>query len=124
MARITVEDCLTKETNRFALVQLASKRTKQILAGSPIVLDYEVDNKPVVVALREIAAGKVRFMTEEEIQQAQQRQREERELQWEKARAAKEEPVDTAEQDRNGTQSQATAPDSEESGGESSENAA
>ncbi|MFO0003208.1 MAG: DNA-directed RNA polymerase subunit omega, partial [bacterium] len=34
MARITVEDCLTQENNRFALVQLASKRTKQLLQGS------------------------------------------------------------------------------------------
>ena len=65
MARITVEDCLTKETNRFALVLLASKRTKQILrGGKTLVTDSK--NKAVVTALREIAAGKVRFMTEEE----------------------------------------------------------
>ena len=65
MARITVEDCLEKENNRFALVQLAAKRTKQILGGSkPLVSS---NNKSVVVSLREIAEAKVRFMTEEEL---------------------------------------------------------
>ena len=67
MARITVEDCLTKENNRFALVQLASKRTKQLLSGAKSVNVESKSNKAVVTALREIAAGRVRFMTEEEI---------------------------------------------------------
>lgn len=66
MARITVEDCLTQENNRFALVQLASKRSKQLLQGSTVqVADRR--NKAVVTALREIADGKVRFMTADEI---------------------------------------------------------
>jgi DNA-directed RNA polymerase subunit omega len=65
MARITVEDCLTRENNRFALVQLASKRTKQILQGSSVQIS-DRKNKSVVTALREIASGKVRFMTPEE----------------------------------------------------------
>jgi DNA-directed RNA polymerase subunit omega len=57
MARITVEDCLKKINNRFALVMLAAKRTKQLLQGAkPLV---NVDNREVVTALREIAAGKV-----------------------------------------------------------------
>ena len=57
MARITVEDCLQKVENRFALVLLAAKRTKQLLKGSsPLV---ESDNKDGVISLREIAAGKV-----------------------------------------------------------------
>jgi len=57
MARITVEDCLKKVNNRFALVRLAAKRTKQLLEGAkPLV---HVDNREVVTALREIAAGKV-----------------------------------------------------------------
>lgn len=67
MARITVEDCLVQENNRFSLVQLASKRTKQILQGStPQIIDRK--NKSVVTALREIADGKVRFMTPDETQ--------------------------------------------------------
>jgi DNA-directed RNA polymerase subunit omega len=65
MARITVEDCLTRENNRFALVQLASKRTKQLLQGSSAQIT-DRKNKAVVTALREIAGGRVRFMTPEE----------------------------------------------------------
>ena len=57
MARITVEDCLKKVSNRFSLVLLSSARTKQLYKGSkPRV---QSDNKEIVVALREIAAGKV-----------------------------------------------------------------
>jgi len=57
MARITVEDCLKKVNNRFALVRLAARRTQQLLDGAkPLV---NVDNREVVTALREIAAGKV-----------------------------------------------------------------
>jgi DNA-directed RNA polymerase subunit omega len=65
MARITVEDCLTQENNRFALVQLASKRTKQLLQGSPTQA-ADRKNKAVVTALREIAGGRVRFMSADE----------------------------------------------------------
>lgn len=76
MARITVEDCLTKENNRFALVQLASKRTKQLLQGSQ-AQTQDRKNKAVVTALREIADGRVRFMTPEEAQAfEEQKQRE------------------------------------------------
>ena len=57
MARITVEDCLKRVDNRFALVMLAAKRTKQLLEGGhPLV---KTDNREVVTALREIAAGEV-----------------------------------------------------------------
>src|SRR4051812_42176526 len=68
MARITVEDCLTKENNRFALVQLAAKRTKQLLGGAKVLVASS--NKAVVTALREIASGQVRFMTQEETEEA------------------------------------------------------
>ena len=57
MARITVDDALEMIPDRFALVLLTAQRSKQIMKGSkPLV---ESDNRPVVVALREIAAGKV-----------------------------------------------------------------
>lgn len=60
MARITVEDCMEKVPSRFALVLLAVKRTKQILEGSdPMV---EADNREVILALRELAAGKVKML--------------------------------------------------------------
>ena len=60
MARITVEDCLDNESNRFALVRLAAARAKQILEGSDVVAETKT-NRAVVSALREIADGKVRF---------------------------------------------------------------
>ena len=59
MARITVEDCLDKVDNRFDLVMIASKRARQlqIQGKDPMV---EVDNdKPTVIALREVADGLV-----------------------------------------------------------------
>lgn len=58
MSRITVEDCLDKVTNRFELVLLASKRARQLFKGAKPTINSE--NREVVVALREIAAGKVR----------------------------------------------------------------
>jgi DNA-directed RNA polymerase subunit omega len=87
MARITVEDCLTKENNRFALVQLAAKRSKQILTGSKVMIGETKGNKAVVTALREIAAGFVRFMSEEELRRAE-RERREHERQEAESRAA------------------------------------
>jgi len=60
MARITVEDCLRKVDSRFALVILAARRAKMIMKGAtPLV---ESDNRPIVNALREVAASKVRFI--------------------------------------------------------------
>jgi len=59
MARVTVEDCLEREENRFALVVLAAARTRQLMKGAqPLV---RARNKPSVLSLREIAAGKVHF---------------------------------------------------------------
>jgi DNA-directed RNA polymerase subunit omega len=59
MARVTVEDCLDKVGNRFALVILAAERARQLSKGArPLV---RCDNKPAVTALREIADGRVRF---------------------------------------------------------------
>lgn len=60
MARITVEDCLERLGNRFALVILAAERARQIAKGAhPLV---QCDNKPAVTSLREIAVGRVRFI--------------------------------------------------------------
>ena len=60
MARITVEDCLEQVENRFELVHLAAERTKQLRRGSKSMADTP-ENKEIVQALREIAAGKVSF---------------------------------------------------------------
>lgn len=57
MARITVEDCLDQVPNRFELVLLGARRAKQLLKGARPLVDS--DNKEVVTALREIAAGEV-----------------------------------------------------------------
>jgi DNA-directed RNA polymerase subunit omega len=56
MARITVEDCLEHVDNRFDLVLLATKRARQIAGGVDPLIPWEND-KPTVVALREIAEG-------------------------------------------------------------------
>jgi DNA-directed RNA polymerase subunit omega len=58
MARITIDDCLKKVENRFLLVNMVAKRVRQMREGS----DYLVispKNEDIVIALREIAAGKV-----------------------------------------------------------------
>lgn len=60
MARVTVEDCLELVSNRFALVLLATKRTRQLLKGATPLVEHH-KNKAPVLALREIAADKVRF---------------------------------------------------------------
>jgi len=57
MARVTVEDCLEKVENRFALVLLASQRTRQLMKGEDALLETGGENKEAVTALREIADG-------------------------------------------------------------------
>jgi DNA-directed RNA polymerase subunit omega len=59
MARITIEDCTEKVPNRFHLVQMAAIRAKQLKKGARSLVQAE-ENKDVVVALREIAAGRVK----------------------------------------------------------------
>ena len=56
MARITVEDCLVNVDNRFELVLTATKRARQIANGADPMVEEEND-KPTVIALREIADG-------------------------------------------------------------------
>lgn len=58
MARVTVDDCLHKIPNRFQMTLAATYRARQIASGATPLVDGERD-KPTVVALREIAAGKV-----------------------------------------------------------------
>jgi DNA-directed RNA polymerase subunit omega len=59
MARVTVEDCLEHEENRFALVLLAAQRTRALMKGNAPMVHSK--NKPAVTALREIAATKIRW---------------------------------------------------------------
>jgi DNA-directed RNA polymerase subunit omega len=59
LARVTVEDCLEKVNNRFALVILGAERARQLASGGRALV--RCDNKPAVTALREIAKGQVRY---------------------------------------------------------------
>jgi DNA-directed RNA polymerase subunit omega len=56
MARLTVEDCLNKEPNRFKLIMKAAKRARELEKGAPAKVPWDND-KPTVAALREIAEG-------------------------------------------------------------------
>jgi DNA-directed RNA polymerase subunit omega len=71
MARITVEDCLEHVDNRFELVLVSAKRARQLAKGVEPLLPWEND-KPTVMALREIAAGLIEPQTLEEGDRAAQ----------------------------------------------------
>lgn len=60
MARVTVEDCLKNVKNRFELVLIAAKRARQLMHGKDAKVEWDND-KPTVVALREIAEGFTQF---------------------------------------------------------------
>ncbi|MBX3018050.1 MAG: DNA-directed RNA polymerase subunit omega [Bdellovibrionaceae bacterium] len=60
MARVTVEDCLDKVPNRFALVLLVAKRAKQLMKGAELTVATK-GNKMIVGSLREVASGNVIF---------------------------------------------------------------
>ncbi len=68
MARITVEDCLDNIENIFEMVLVAAKRARRIAHGAEVLVEREND-KPTVVALREIAAGHVTPAILDEIEQ-------------------------------------------------------
>jgi DNA-directed RNA polymerase subunit omega len=80
MARVTVEDCLNHIDNRFEMVLLAAKRARQLAYGKDPLVEWEND-KPTVVALREIADGKMNNETLErltaEAEEAEAKQEEE-----------------------------------------------
>jgi DNA-directed RNA polymerase subunit omega len=70
VARITVEDCLKRVNSRFRLVHMAARRVRQIRESSEYLVSSP-KNEDIVVALREIAAGKVTDVAETEIQDTQ-----------------------------------------------------
>jgi DNA-directed RNA polymerase subunit omega len=73
MARITVEDCLAVVPNRFDLIVMAAKRARQLHAGVEPLLENSERDKPTVLALREIAAGKI---TSQEIDKIEREEKE------------------------------------------------
>jgi len=68
MARVTIEDCLDNVESRFSLVHLAVRRVLQLRGNAPPLV-YAPKNKEVVVALREIAAGRVRWENIKELEE-------------------------------------------------------
>ncbi|MDY0022614.1 DNA-directed RNA polymerase subunit omega [Arenimonas caeni] len=83
MARITVEDCLSVVDNRFELVLMASKRARQLAKGVDPALDNsENQDKPTVLALREIAARKVDQALIDEVEKAERERAEREALEW------------------------------------------
>ncbi len=70
MARITIEDCLKRVTNRFLLVHMAAKRVRQIREGSEYLVSSP-KNEDIVVSLREIAAGKIKLTEVPEQEEAE-----------------------------------------------------
>lgn len=82
MARVTVEDCLEVVSNRFELVMMASKRARQLSKGAQATLQGEIDDKPTVLALREIAAGKIDTAMIDEVERAERERAEREALEW------------------------------------------
>ena len=73
MARVTVEDCLENVDNRFELVKLAARRARQIAMGKDPLVEIEND-KPTVIALREIADGLIDEQILDEAEAAEKQQ--------------------------------------------------
>lgn len=83
MARVTVEDCLEVVDNRFELVVMASKRARQLANGAQSALaGDEGDDKPTVLALREIAARKVDQTLIDQVEKTERERAEREALEW------------------------------------------
>ena len=83
MARITVEDCLQVIDNRFELVMMAAKRARQLANGVDSKLDNsENDDKPTVLALREIAARSIDAEYVDAVEKSERERREREALEW------------------------------------------
>jgi DNA-directed RNA polymerase subunit omega len=83
MARITVEDCLDVVDNRFELVLMASKRARQLVKGVEATIDNaEHQDKPTVLALREIAARKIDSALIDAVEKAERERAEREALEW------------------------------------------
>jgi DNA-directed RNA polymerase subunit omega len=83
MARITVEDCLEVVDNRFELVMMAAKRARQLANGvEPQIDNSEANDKPTVLALREIAAGRINNTYIDAVEKSERERREREALEW------------------------------------------
>jgi DNA-directed RNA polymerase subunit omega len=83
MARITVEDCLEVVDNRFDLVMMAAKRARQLAGGVEPKLDNsEANDKPTVLALREIAAREIDTGYIDAVEKSERERKEREALEW------------------------------------------
>ncbi|MFC0676991.1 DNA-directed RNA polymerase subunit omega [Lysobacter korlensis] len=83
MARITVEDCLEVVDNRFELVMMAAKRARQLANGVEPQLDNtEHNDKPTVMALREIAARRIDNDYIDAVEKAERERKEREAMEW------------------------------------------
>lgn len=82
MARITVEDCLEVVDNRFELVMMAAKRARQLAAGVEPKIENEANDKPTVLALREIAARQIDRDYIDAVEKAERERKEREALEW------------------------------------------
>ncbi|AER57336.1 DNA-directed RNA polymerase subunit omega [Pseudoxanthomonas spadix] len=82
MARITVEDCLQVVDNRFELVMMAAKRARQLANGVEPTIENDTDDKPTVLALREIAARKIDNALIDRVEKAERERAEREALEW------------------------------------------
>lgn len=83
MARVTVEDCLAVVNNRFELVVMASKRARQLARGAQTALEGDAgEDKPTVLALREIAARRVNQQLIDDVERAERERAEREALEW------------------------------------------
>jgi DNA-directed RNA polymerase subunit omega len=81
MARITVEDCLEVVDNRFELVLMATRRARQLAKGADSLVESSND-KPTVLALREIAGRKITNEMIAEVERAEREKAEREALEW------------------------------------------
>jgi DNA-directed RNA polymerase subunit omega len=83
MARITVEDCLQVVDNRFELVMMVAKRARQLANGvEPRLDNTEANDKPTVLALREIAARQIDNGYIDAVEKAERERKEREALEW------------------------------------------
>jgi len=94
MARITVEDCLQVVDNRFELVMMAAKRARQLANGVDPQLDNsESDDKPTVLALREIAARAIDTDYIDAVEKAERERKEREAMEWAAAEMVADEDI-------------------------------
>ena len=82
MARITVEDCLQVVDNRFELVMMAAKRARQLANGVESQMENDSNDKPTVLALREIAARRIDTDYIDAVEKAERERKEREALEW------------------------------------------